>query len=437
MNQVHIIGTGMALPKRAVSNAELCQMFPALATSDEWLRRNVGVQQRYLADSSETLVEIMVQASTEAIEQAGVNKIDRIIVGSNTQATQYPTAAGYVAKSLNGKRDLSSCWCVDIQNGCPSGLAAIALAVDSIRTGQAETVLAIGGDFNSRMLDYFERNASLLMGDGASAFVLTRRENPGKGELSVSVLSHWEQTDYESADIMRMKSSLSDFSPYEVSRRTRSAALEAIKQINGDGPLSDNVSKEIQGKLEKINEDLRKIAFPPQGLPYEPDRYPHFIMLGAEVLEKIRRIVPDCGYLPMLRNAGIGKEIFESYDLLGVNRVSGIPGRIRKEVLKKLSDCFQLFIPHQANLRAHQNLSAALQIPMNRIYSNIAQYANTSAGAAGIALYESLRKPSRFETIRGCFEEIETPMFEPGFKAVLVSFGAGTHVVSMALERLK
>ena len=437
MSYAHIIGAGIALPKKAVSNRELSEMFPALAVSDEWIRKNVGIRQRYLADSNESLVEVMVQASRDAIDQAGVSKIDRIIVGVNTQASQLPTTAGYVASRLREQWDLSSCWCMDIQNGCPSGLAAVGLGADSIRCGQAETVLAIGGDFNSRMLDYFERNASLLMGDGASAFVLTRHDNPGRGDLSVRVLSHWEQSDYDSADIMGLRSSLSDFSPFEISHRTRDAALAAVRDINGDGPLCDRLTPELKEKLLDINSDLRKTAFPLGGLPYDPKRYRHFIMLGAEVLEKIRRVVPDCGYLPVLRRAGIGSDLFESYGLNEVNRVSEIPRKVKKKFLKQLSERFELFIPHQANLRAHQNLSTALRIPMNRIYSNIAEYANTSAGAAGIALCESFEKPSRYETIRGTPELIEAPRFERGSKAVVVSFGAGTHVVYLALDRVK
>ena len=74
---------------------------------------------------------------------------------------------------------------------------------------------------------------------------------------------------------------------------------------------------------------------------------------------------------------------------------------------------------------------------MTKIYSNIADYANTSAAAAGISLYEALRKPSCYRTIRGNLKEIEVPRFDIGDKAVMVSFGSGTNVVFMVLERLK
>jgi len=287
-------------------------------------------------------------------------------------------------------------------------------------------------------VDWFDRNTCLLLGDGASAFVLTKEEYANTGEVSLKVLSHQEQTDYESSEIMHMASGLSDFSPFDISRKTQDAAKEALRRIFGQDRIPTRISEERSAELLEASCELRIRAFPPDGkLPYKPKRNPHFVMAGAEVLEKIRRIVPDCGYLPALREAGVGIDIFEKYNLLDVNRVSDIPADIRKGVLEQLSERFNLLIPHQANLRGHQNLSAALRIPMTKVYSNIADYANTSAAAAGIALYEALRKPSRYHTIRGNLKEIEVPRFDEGHKAVMVSFGSGTNVVFMVLERLK
>jgi len=438
MERVYIIATGMAVANTEVSNEALCDMFPTLATSNEWLIKNVGVKKRYLADGYETLVDLLQKAAEEAIKKSGIKKIDRIIVGSNTQQWQYPATASKVANRIKSICDLSSCWCLDIQNGCPSGMSAIALGVDSIRTGQAENVLALGGDLTSRMVDWFDRNTCLLLGDGASAAVLTKEKNADSGSVSLEVLSHWEQTDFESADIMHMASGLSDYSPFDLSRKTQGAANEAVRRIFGQDKIPSGISEEKSTELLKATLELKKKAFPPTGkLPYKADRNPHFVMAGAEVLEKIRRIVPDCGYLPVLRNAEVGIDIFEKYNLLDVNRVSDIPSDIRKEFLKRISEEFNLLIPHQANLRGHQNLSTALRIPITKVYSNIADYANTSAASAGIALYEALLKPSRYNTIRGNLKEIEVPMFDIGNKAVMVSFGSGTHVVFMVLNRFK
>jgi 3-oxoacyl-[acyl-carrier-protein] synthase III len=342
-----------------------------------------------------------------------------------------------VAKELKDQVDLSTCWCLDVQNGCPAGIVALALGVDAIRTGQAETVLAVGGDLTSRMVDWFDRNTCLLLGDAASAFVITGENGIADAEVCLSVLSHWEQTDYDSSEIMVMESCISDFSPFYISQKTYDAAKEAVLRVTGQETITAEFSKEDEKRLIEEAQELRRKAFPPDGnSPYLADRYPFFVMAGAEVLEKIRRIVPDCGYLPALRKAGIGLDILEKNGLLQVDKVSEIPSNIKREVLEQLSEHYSLLIPHQANLRGHQNLSAALRVPMNKLYSNITEYANTSAAAAGLALYEALRKPTRYRTIRGDRTEIETPKLEKGQKAVVVSFGSGTNVVFLVVERL-
>lgn len=438
MQKAFIIGSGMAVAKNEVSNDDLCEMFPLLATSDEWLRRNVGIRRRFLSDENESLVDFLTRAAKEAIEESSVKKIDRLIVGSNTQPNHYPATASKVAARLKETVDLTSCWCLDIQNGCPGGLVALSLSVDAVRLGQAENVLAIGGDQTSRMVDWFNRNTSLLLGDAASAFVISGEQNALKGGVSLEVLSHWEETDFESSDIMVMESGTSDYSPFSISERTREAAKKAVLEVTGKEKLDPETAKKYEAELEEKIVGLRKLAFPPDGKgPYREDRNPYFVMLGAEVLEKIRRIVPDCGYLPVLRKAGVGLDLFEKYGLLETNRVSEIPSSVKKEFLQQLSERFDLLIPHQANMRGHQNLSAALRVPMNKLYSNISEYANTSGGATGIALYEALRQPTRYRTIRGDRKDIETPKFENGQTAVLVSFGSGTHVSFLVVKRLK
>jgi len=398
----------------------------------------VGIEKRYLAGEGDELKDMFLEAALEAIEQAGVSRIDRLIIGCNTQPRNYPSIASDVAHGLKEKVDVSNCWCLDVQNGCPGGMAAVALACDSIGSGQAENVLAIGGDFTSRMVDWFDRNTCLLLGDAASAFVLTSGDPAGTSDCVCKILSYNTQTDYDSAHIMAMDSSLSDLTPFEVSRRSREAAKKAVRKITGRERIPDEISKEDAARLKEACLEIQKEIFPPHGrYPYSDKHYPYFIMAGAEVLEKIRRIVPNSGYLPALRKAGIGLDIFEKHGLLDVDRVSDIPSRIRKDTLKELSERYDLLIPHQANLRGHQNLSAAFRVPMNKLYSNIAQYANTSAAAVGIALYEALRKPSRYRTIRGDRAEIVVPRLDQGRKAVLVTFGSGTNVIFVVLERVK
>ncbi len=438
MRKVFITGTGMALPKRAVSNAELCEMFPLLKTTDGWMRKNVGVETRYLASDDERLRDMFIKAAREAIREAGVTRLDRIIIGCNTQSENYPSVASHVANGLKDEIDVSHCWCMDVQNGCPSGLSSIAVGMEMIRAESAEVVLAMGGDFTSRMVDWFDRNACLLFGDGASAFILTTEENVGSEGTTVALRAYSAVTDHDSATIMKMDSNLGNISPFEISRITKEEAGATVRRITGHDRIPLEIPEETTKEIDAAIDTLKKKTFPPDGKALDYERIdPYFNMDGAGVLEKIRRIVPDSGYLNALRNAGLGMDLFEKYGLLEETRVSQIPRDVRKKFLSEVAERYTLLIPHQANLRGHQNLASAFRIPMQKIYSNIAQYANTSAGATGVAFYEALRKPSRYSTIRGELVEIEAPMLQPGDKAVLVSFGAGLHVVYIVVERLR
>lgn len=438
MRKVFITGTGMALAAHEISNQNLCDMFPLLRTSDRWIKKNVGIEKRYMADENEQLKDFIIKASLEAIREAGVTKIDRIYLGCNTQPQNYPALASHVANGMKDEVDVSRCWCMDIQNGCPSGLAAIALGMEAVQNGSADVVLALGGDLTSRMVDWFDRNTCLLLGDAASAFILTTEEHVKDAGTSLALLSYSAITDHESADIMKMDSSLSDITPFEISRKTRKEARDTVRRITGHDTMPPELTEQQTAEIQAAGKELKRKTFPPDGkVRYTEVHDPYFIMDGAGVLERIRRIVPDCGYLDALRNAGVGLDLFEKYGLNEEVKVSQIPRPVRREFLNAIGERYTLLIPHQANLRGHQNISAAFRVPMKKIYSNIAQYANTSAAATGIAFYEALRQPSRYSTIRGEKVEIETPMLQAGDKAVLVSFGSGLNVVFIVVERLR
>ena len=57
-------GSGSALPKRVVSNAELAQQ---VDTSDEWIRERTGITQRYIAGDDETTASLATDAARAAI----------------------------------------------------------------------------------------------------------------------------------------------------------------------------------------------------------------------------------------------------------------------------------------------------------------------------------------------------------------------------------
>ncbi len=89
-----------------------------------------------------------------------------------------------------------------------------------------------------------------------------------------------------------------------------------------------------------------------------------------------------CGYIRMK-----GKELFK----LAVRAMA----EVCEEVIQKAGVSLQeldLLIPHQANIRIMQALAEKLGIPMEKVYSNIHKYGNTSAASIPIALFEAYRE---------------------------------------------
>ena len=68
-----------------------------------------------------------------------------------------------------------------------------------------------------------------------------------------------------------------------------------------------------------------------------------------------------------------------------------------------------LVVPHQANIRIIQGLANNLHIPMEKVYTNIHRYGNTSSATIPIALDEANREGRLIK----------------GTHVLLVTFGAG------------
>ena len=70
-------------------------------------------------------------------------------------------------------------------------------------------------------------------------------------------------------------------------------------------------------------------------------------------------------------------------------------GKASQKALEKAGitvDDIKLVIPHQANIRIIRALAERLNIPENKVYSNIHKYGNTSAASIPIAMYEAYKE---------------------------------------------
>ncbi len=169
-----IIGTGSYLPAKVVTNYDLEKM---VDTTHDWIFSRSGIVERHVAAEGEMSSDLALQASSRAIEAAGItaNDIDLIIVATTTPDHIFPSTACV----LQDKLGIKSAIAFDIQAVCSGFIYALNTADLYIRGGQARNVLVVGTEVLSRILNWEDRTTCVLFGDGAGAVVLQRSEKPG------------------------------------------------------------------------------------------------------------------------------------------------------------------------------------------------------------------------------------------------------------------
>ncbi|PTQ10795.1 3-oxoacyl-ACP synthase [Sphingomonas oleivorans] len=177
-----IAGTGSALPKRRMSNAELAER---VDTSDEWIVERTGIRFRHIAGEGETTATLGADAARTALDAAGIapNAVGLIVLATATPDQTFPSTATKVQTALG----IDDCVAFDVQAVCSGFLYALSVAESMIRAGSADVALVIGAETFSRILDWEDRTTCVLFGDGAGAVVLKAEDSEDRGVLSVSL----------------------------------------------------------------------------------------------------------------------------------------------------------------------------------------------------------------------------------------------------------
>jgi len=177
MIRARIIGCGSYLPANIVTNDDLAKR---METSDEWIRERTGIRQRHIAVEGEKTSDLAVGAARAALIDAGIDagELDMIIVATTTPDESFPATATVVQARLGMTRGAA----FDVQAVCSGFIYGMGVADSMIRTGAARTILLIGAETMSRLLDWNDRTTCVLFGDGAGAVVLQAHD--GKGDNS-------------------------------------------------------------------------------------------------------------------------------------------------------------------------------------------------------------------------------------------------------------
>ncbi len=170
-----IIGTGSYLPNKVLTNFDLEKI---VDTTDEWIVSRSGIRERHIAADGEMTSDLALQASLKAIEAAGIEAcdIDLIIVATTSPDKMFPSTACILQDKLGITNGGAA---FDLQAVCGGFVYALNTADLYIRGGQAKTVLVVGAEVMSRMLDWTDRATCVLFGDGAGAVILQASTEPG------------------------------------------------------------------------------------------------------------------------------------------------------------------------------------------------------------------------------------------------------------------
>jgi len=162
-----IAGTGSYLPEKILTNDDLSKI---VDTSDEWIAARTGIRQRHIAAEGETTGDLAFHASVRALEAAGVqaSELDLIVLGTTTPDLIFPSTACLLQHRLGA----DGCAAFDVNAACSGFIYALTVADNFIRAGSAKTVLVVGSETLTRMVDWTERTTCVLFGDGAGAVVL-------------------------------------------------------------------------------------------------------------------------------------------------------------------------------------------------------------------------------------------------------------------------
>jgi 3-oxoacyl-[acyl-carrier-protein] synthase-3 len=178
MLRSRLVGTGSYLPARVLTNLELERM---VETSDDWIVERTGIRERRIAAPAEATSDLAVAAGRRALDAAGIRPtdLDLILVATATPDMLFPATACLVQAQLGATKAFA----FDLSAACTGFLYGLSVADQYVKSGAVRTVLVIGAEVLSRVVDWSDRGTCILFGDGAGA-VVVRAEAGERGVLS-------------------------------------------------------------------------------------------------------------------------------------------------------------------------------------------------------------------------------------------------------------
>lgn len=165
-----IMAVGSYVPERVLTNHDIEKL---VSTSDEWITTRTGIKERRIAATGERTSDMAAAAATRAMKRANVtpDEIDLIVLATTTPDMPFPSTACIVQEKIGARHAVS----FDIQAACSGFIFGLEVGQQFIMSRTYETVLVIGAEKLSTIVNWSDRNTCVLFGDGAGAAVLRHR----------------------------------------------------------------------------------------------------------------------------------------------------------------------------------------------------------------------------------------------------------------------
>lgn len=313
MTGSRILGTGSALPRRVVTNAELAAR---VDTSDQWIIERTGIRQRHIAEPDETTASLATAAARAALADAGVDAsgIGLIVLATATPDNTFPATATKVQQALGCNGGIA----FDVAAVCSGFLYALTVADSLLRTGMAQRALVIGAETFSRILDWDDRTTCVLFGDGAGAVVLDA-PIPGAAPDSPGILGSRLHADGAQHDLLYVDGGPSStqttghvrMKGREVFRHAVVNLADVLAEVLVETGISvDQIDWVVphQANARILDATAKKLGIAPEKVVVTVDRHANTsaasVPLALDIARKDGRIKP--GDLVMLEAMGGG-----------------------------------------------------------------------------------------------------------------------------------
>ena len=179
---VGIIGTGIYLPEKYMTAEEI-----ANSTNGVWSKEAVyeklGIAKKIIPGEEDGTQEMAVRAALDCLNNTKINpeEIDVVLcVGEEYKEYPLTTSALYVIDKIKAV----NAWGIDVQNRCSTTITAMKMAKDMlIADEKITTVLVVGGYRNGDLVDYTDKDMSMMFNLGAGGGAILLRKNYNKNLL--------------------------------------------------------------------------------------------------------------------------------------------------------------------------------------------------------------------------------------------------------------